>query len=53
MDSLRLDTPVCLYKGILVRFASIISYCIQVIYEFQKEFPSWNFLVPTEELIDP
>ncbi|WP_296951782.1 hypothetical protein, partial [Porphyromonas sp.] len=30
--------------------ALFVSCCIRYIYEFQKEFPSWNFLVPREEL---
>ena len=33
------------YKGLHV------SCCVRYIYEFQKEFPSWNSLVPAEELI--
>ena len=28
----------------------IVSYSLSSIYEFQKEFPSWNFLVPRLEL---
>ncbi len=28
----------------------LISCWFSSIYEFQKEFPSWNFLVPREEL---
>ena len=38
------------YKGILMRHETAVSCCIRIIYEFQKQFPSWNFLVPTEEL---
>ena len=31
----------------------LISHSISDTYEFQKGFPSWNFLVPTEELFNP
>jgi hypothetical protein len=33
-----------------VRCTAFVSYCIRISYEFQKQFPSWNFLVPREEL---
>ena len=33
------------YKGLHV------SCCVRYIYEFKKEFPSWNSLVLSEELI--
>ena len=39
------------YKGLLVRCVAIVSSCFRITYEFQKQFPSWNFLVPREELL--
>ena len=38
------------YKGLLVRCVAIVSSCFRITCEFQKQFPSWNFLVPREEL---
>ena len=38
------------YKGLLVRCVAIVSSCFRNTYEFQKQFPSWNFLVPRQEL---
>ena len=29
---------------------TLVSSCFRITCEFQKQFPSWNFLVPTEEL---
>ena len=38
------------YKGLLVRCVALVSSCFRITYEFQKQLPSWNFLVPREEL---
>ena len=38
------------YEGLLAKRVTLVSSCFRITCEFQKQFPSWNFLVPTEEL---
>ena len=38
------------YEGLLAKCVAIVSSCFRITCEFQKQFPSWNFLVPREEL---
>ena len=38
------------YEGLLAKCVTLVSSCFRITCEFQKQSPSWNFLVSREEL---